>query len=72
MLPISIGLTIDTFGMTAFYIQIVFCCFFIKKYVIDETKNFKAYLLDNEEARVSDWDVRLIPSLGSLGESYYF
>ncbi len=45
VLPISIGLTIDTFGMTAFYIQIVFCCFFIKKYVIDETKNFKAYLL---------------------------
>ena len=47
VLPISIGLTIDTFGMTAFYIQIVFCCFFIKKYVIDETKNFKVYLLDN-------------------------
>ena len=67
VLPISIGLTIDTFGMTAFYIQIVFCCFFIKKYVIDETKNFKAYLLDNGEARVSDWDVRLMTFIRNFG-----
>lgn len=67
LLPISIGLTIDTFGMTAFYIQIVFCCFFIKKYIIDETKNFKAYLLDNGEARVSDWDVRLMSFIKKYG-----
>ena len=67
VLPISIGLTIDTFGMTAFYIQIVFCCFFIKKYVIDETKNFKVYLLDNGEARVSDWDVRLMTFIRNFG-----
>ena len=67
LLPMAVGLTIDAFGMTAFYVQIVFCCFFIKKYVIDETKNFKAYLLDNGEARVSDWDVRLMTFIRKFG-----
>ena len=67
LLPIAIGLTIDAFGMTAFYVQLVFCCFFIKKYVIDETKNFKAYLFDVGEKRVSDWDVRLMSFVKKYG-----
>ena len=67
LLPIAIGLAIDAFGMTAFYVQLVFCCFFIKKYVIDETKNFKAYLLDNGEERLSDWDVRLMGFIKKYG-----
>lgn len=67
LLPMAVGLTIDAFGMTAFYVQIVFCCFFIKKYVIDETKNFKAYLFDIGDERVSDWDVRLMSFIKKYG-----
>ena len=67
LLPMAVGLTIDAFGMTAFYVQIVFCCFFIKKNVIDETKNFKAYLLDIGDERVSDWDVRLMSFIKKYG-----
>lgn len=67
LLPIAIGLTIDAFGMTAFYIQIVLGLYFVKKYVIDGTKKFKAYLFDIGEERVSDWDVRLMSFVKKYG-----
>ena len=67
LLPIAIGLTIDAFGMTAFYIQIVLGLYFIKKYVIDGTKKFKAFLFDVGEERVSDWDVRLMSFIKKYG-----
>ena len=67
LLPITIGLTIDAFGMTAFYIQIVLGLYFVKKYVIDGTKKFKAYLFDIGEERVSDWDVRLMSFVKKYG-----
>ena len=67
LLPILIGLTIDAFGMTAFYIQIILVLYFVKKYVIDATKKFKAYLFDIGEERVSDWDVRLMSFVKKYG-----
>ena len=67
LLPITIGLTIDAFGMTAFYIQIVLGLYFVKKYVIDGTKKFKAFLFDVGEERVSDWDVRLMSFIKKYG-----
>lgn len=67
LLPITIGLTIDAFGMTAFYIQIVLGLYFVKKYVIDGTKKFKAFLFDVGEERVSDWDVRLMSFVKKYG-----
>ena len=67
LLPIAIGLTIDAFGMTAFYIQIVLGLYFVKKYVIDGTKKFKAFLFDVGEERVSDWDVRLMSFVKKYG-----
>lgn len=67
LLPIAIGLTIDAFGMTAFYIQIVLGLYFVKKYVIDGTKKFKAFLFDVGEERVSDWDVRLMSFIKKYG-----
>ena len=67
LLPMAIGLTIDAFGMTAFYIQIILVLYFVKKYVIDGTKKFKAYLFDVGEERVSDWDVRLMSFIKKYG-----
>lgn len=67
LLPIAIGLTIDAFGMTAFYIQIVLGLYFVKKYVIDGTKKFKEFLFDVGEERVSDWDVRLMSFIKKYG-----
>ena len=67
LLPIAIGLTIDAFGMTAFYIQIFLGLYFVKKYVIDGTKKFKAFLFDVGEERVSDWDVRLMSFIKKYG-----
>lgn len=67
LLPITIGLTIDAFGTTAFYIQIVLGLYFVKKYVIDGTKKFKAYLFEDGEERVSDWDVRLMSFIKKYG-----
>lgn len=67
LLPIAIGLTIDAFGITAFYIQIILVLYFVKKYVIDGTKKFKAYLFDIGEERVSDWDVRLMSFVKKYG-----
>ena len=67
LLPMAIGLTIDAFGITAFYIQIILVLYFVKKYVIDATKKFKAYLFDIGEERVSDWDVRLMSFVKKYG-----
>ena len=67
LLPMAIGLTIDAFGITAFYIQIILVLYFVKKYVIDGTKKFKAYLFDIGEERVSDWDVRLMSIVKKYG-----
>lgn len=67
LLPMAIGLTIDAFGITAFYIQIILVLYFVKKYVIDGTKKFKAYLFDIGEERVSDWDVRLMNFVKKYG-----
>ena len=67
LLPMAIGLTIDAFGITAFYIQIILVLYFVKKYVIDWTKKFKAYLFDIGEERVSDWDVRLMSFVKKYG-----
>lgn len=67
LLPMAIGLTIDAFGITAFYIQIILVLYFVKKYVIDGTKKFKAYLFDVGEERVSDWDVRLMSFVKKYG-----
>ena len=67
LLPMAIGLTIDAFGITAFYIQIILVLYFVKKYVIDGTKKFKAYLFDIGEERVSDWDVRLMSFVKKYG-----
>ena len=67
LLPIAIGLTIDAFGITVFYIQIILVLYFVKKYVIDGTKKFKAYLFDIGEERVSDWDVRLMSFVKKYG-----
>ena len=67
LLPMAVGLTIDAFGVTAFYIQIILVLYFVKKYVIDETKKFKAYLFDIGEERVSDWDVRLMSFVKKYG-----
>ena len=67
LLPMAIGLTIDAFGVTAFYIQIILVLYFVKKYVIDGTKKFKAYLFDIGEERVSDWDVRLMSFVKKYG-----
>ena len=67
LLPITIGLTIDAFGMTAFYVQIILVLYFVKKYVIDGTKKFKAYLFDIGEERISDWDVRLMSFVKKYG-----
>ena len=41
--------------------------YFVKKYVIDGTKKFKAYLFDIGEERVSDWDVRLMSFVKKYG-----
>lgn len=67
LLPMAIGLTIDAFGVTAFYIQIILVLYFVKKYIIDGTKKFKAYLFDIGEERVSDWDVRLMSFVKKYG-----
>ena len=67
LLPMAIGLTIDAFGITAFYIQIILVLYFVKKYIIDGTKKFKAYLFDVGEERVSDWDVRLMSFVKKYG-----
>ena len=67
LLPITIGLTIDAFGMTAFYVQIILVLYFVKKYIIDGTKKFKAYLFDIGEERISDWDVRLMSFVKKYG-----
>ena len=67
LLPMAIGLTIDAFGITAFYIQIILVLYFVKKHVIDGTKKFKAYLFDVGEERVSDWDVRLMSFVKKYG-----
>ena len=67
LLPMAIGLTIDAFGITAFYIQIILVLYFVKKYVIDGTKKFKAFLFDVGEERVSDWDVRLMSFVKKYG-----
>ena len=67
LLPMAIGLTIDAFGITAFYIQIILVLYFVKKYVIDGRKKFKAYLFDVGEERVSDWDVRLMSFVKKYG-----
>ena len=67
LLPMAIGLTIDAFGITAFYIQIILVLYFVKKYVIDGTKKLKAYLFDVGEERVSDWDVRLMSFVKKYG-----
>lgn len=67
LLPMAIGLTIDAFGITAFYIQIILVLYFVKKYIIDGTKKFKAYLFDIGEERVSDWDVRLMSFVKKYG-----
>ena len=67
LLPMAIGLTIDAFGVTAFYLQIVLVLYFVKKYIIDGTKKFKAYLFDIGEERVSDWDVRLMSFVKKYG-----
>ena len=67
LLPMAMGLTIDAFGVTAFYLQIILVLYFVKKYVIDETKKFKAYLFDIGEERVSDWDVRLMSFVKKYG-----
>ena len=67
LLPMAIGLTIDAFGITAFYRQIILVLYFVKKYVIDGTKKFKAYLFDIGEERVSDWDVRLMSFVKKYG-----
>ena len=67
LLPLAIGLTIDAFGITAFYIQIILVLYFVKKHVIDGTKKFKAYLFDVGEERVSDWDVRLMSFVKKYG-----
>ena len=67
LLPMAIGLTIDAFGITAFYIQIILVLYFVKKYVIDGTKKFKAYLFDIGEERVSDWDIRLMSFVKKYG-----
>ena len=67
LLPMAIGLTIDAFGITAFYIQIILVLYFVKKHVIDGTKKFKAYLFDIGEERVSDWDVRLMSFVKKYG-----
>lgn len=67
LLPMAIGLTIDAFGITDFYIQIILVLYFVKKHVIDGTKKFKAYLFDVGEERVSDWDVRLMSFVKKYG-----
>ena len=67
LLPMAIGLTIDAFGITAFYIQIILVLYFVKKHVIDGTKKLKAYLFDVGEERVSDWDVRLMSFVKKYG-----
>ena len=67
LLPMAIGLTIDAFGITVFYIQIILVLYFVKKHVIDGTKKFKAYLFDVGEERVSDWDVRLMSFVKKYG-----
>ena len=67
LLPMAIGLTIDAFGVTAFYVQIILVLYFVKKYIIDGTKKFKTYLFDIGEERVSDWDVRLISFIKKYG-----
>ena len=67
LLPMAIGFTIDAFGVTAFYVQIILVLYFVKKYVIDGTKKFKAYLFDIGEERVSDWDVRLMSFVKKYG-----
>ena len=67
LLPMAIGLTIDAFGVTAFYVQIILVLYFVKKYIIDGTKKFKAYLFDIGEERVSDWDVRLMSFVKKYG-----
>ena len=67
LLPMAIGLTIDAFGITAFYVQIILVLYFVKKYIIDGTKKFKAYLFDIGEERVSDWDVRLMSFVKKYG-----
>lgn len=67
LLPMAIGLTIDAFGVTAFYLQIILVLYFVKKYIIDGTKKFKAYLFDIGEERVSDWDVRLMSFVKKYG-----
>ena len=67
LLPMAIGLTIDAFGVTAFYVQIIFVLYFVKKYIIDGTKKFKAYLFDIGDERVSDWDVRLMSFVKKYG-----
>jgi len=41
--------------------------YFVKKYIIDGTKKFKAYLFDVGEERVSDWDVRLMSFVKKYG-----
>ena len=67
LLPMAIGFTIDAFGVTAFYVQIILVLYFVKKYIIDGTKKFKAYLFDIGEERVSDWDVRLMSFVKKYG-----
>ena len=67
LLPMAIGLTIDAFGVTAFYVQIILVLYFVKKYIIDGTKKFKAYLFDIGEERISDWDVRLMSFVKKYG-----
>ena len=67
LLPMAIGLTIDAFGVTAFYVQIILVLYFVKKYIIDGTKKFKAYLFDIGDERVSDWDVRLMSFVKKYG-----
>ena len=67
LLPMAVGLTIDAFGVTAFYVQIILVLYFVKKYIIDGTKKFKAYLFDIGEERVSDWDVRLMSFVKKYG-----
>lgn len=67
LLPMAIGLTIDAFGVTAFYVQIILVLYFVKKYVIDGTNKFKAYLFDIGEEKVSDWDVRLMSFIKKYG-----
>ena len=67
LLPMAIGLTIDAFGVTAFYVQIILVLYFVKKYVIDGTNKFKAYLFDIGEEKVSDWDVRLMSFVKKYG-----